>query len=70
MRQICFAFVPALILATAMVMPAAANSHVAVTAPPQTGVGTMAVSSLGSAAALLVAAAALLFLSIRQWRRA
>lgn len=70
MRQIHFALVFAFILATALVIPAAANSHVTVTTPPQTGVGAIEVFPLSTVALLLVTAFVLVALSVREWRRA
>lgn len=71
MRQLSLAFVTALIVVTALVAPTAAVNHPAVTAPPQTGTGTVAIASLEGIVLLLVAASALaVFASVRQFRRA
>ena len=71
MRQLGLAFVSALTFLMVFATTVAANSHPAVTAPPQTGTGSAVVhAAQGTVLALVAVAALLVFVSIRQWRRA
>ena len=71
MRQLSLAFVSALTFLTVFAAAAAANSHPAVTAPPQTGSGAPIVHSLASSVLALVAVTAFLAaVSVWQSRRA